>query len=87
MGKPVSNCSFEFFPPKTPEGVARLRNTRKQLAPLQPAFFSVTYGAGGSTRDGTLATVAEIRTEGFAVAPQLYGIASSGEGTRPMLAG
>ena len=62
-----------------------MRNTRKQLAPLQPAFFSVTYGAGGSTRDGTLATVAEIRTEGFAVAPHLSCIGSSREGIRTLL--
>ncbi|MBU3737070.1 MAG: methylenetetrahydrofolate reductase [NAD(P)H], partial [Methylobacterium sp.] len=48
--------SFEFFPPKTPEGVARLRETRRQLAQLGPKFFSVTFGAGGSTRDRTLET-------------------------------
>src|SRR6266508_2722565 len=52
--------SFEFFPPKTPEGVAKLRATRAQLAQLKPAFFSVTYGAGGSTREGTLGTVLEM---------------------------
>jgi len=56
--------SFEFFPPKSPEGVEKLRATRKQLAQLGPAFFSVTYGAGGSTREGTLSTVLEIRGEG-----------------------
>ena len=52
--------SFEFFPPKTPEGVARLRATREQLAQLKPKFFSVTFGAGGSTRDRTLETVIEM---------------------------
>src|SRR5262245_29555792 len=56
--------SFEFFPPKTPEGVEKLRATRKQLAQLNPAFFSVTYGAGGSTREGTLSAVLEIRKDG-----------------------
>ena len=61
--------SFEFFPPKTPEGVEKLRATRRQLAQLKPTFFSVTYGAGGSTREGTLATVLEIRGEGFTGGP------------------
>ena len=55
--------SFEFFPPATPEGVAKLRATREQLERLGPKFFSVTFGAGGSTRDRTLAAVLEI-TEG-----------------------
>ena len=53
--------SFEFFPPKTPEGMAKLRAARAQLAQLNPRFFSVTFGAGGSTREGTLDTVLEIR--------------------------
>ena len=55
--------SFEFFPPKTPEGVEKLRATRRQLAQLKPAFFSVTFGAGGSTRDRTHATIARILKE------------------------
>ena len=55
--------SFEFFPPKTPEGVEKLRATRKQLAQLNPAFFSVTYGAGGATREGTLDTTKAIRDQ------------------------
>jgi methylenetetrahydrofolate reductase (NADPH) len=58
--------SIEFFPPKTPEGMAKLRETRRQLAQLKPKFFSVTFGAGGSTRDRTLETVLEIRSEGLA---------------------
>ena len=49
--------SFEFFPPATPEGVTKLSATRAQLAQLGPKFFSVTYGAGGSTRDRTLAEI------------------------------
>src|SRR6185295_9093760 len=69
--------SFEFFPPKTPEGVEKLRATRKQLAQLDPAFFSVTYGAGGSTREGTLSTVLEIRGEGHEAAPHISCVAST----------
>src|SRR5207248_9914651 len=49
--------SFEFYPPKTAEGAQKLRTTWKQLGQLKPQFFSVTFGAGGSTREGTLATV------------------------------
>ena len=47
--------SLEFFPPRTPEGVAKLRTARREFAALKPAFCSVTFGAGGSTREGTLA--------------------------------
>ena len=56
--------SFEFFPPKTPEGAAKLRAARKDLYALEPEFCSVTYGAGGSTQEGTFGTVAEILAEG-----------------------
>jgi methylenetetrahydrofolate reductase (NADPH) len=70
-------CSFEFFPPKTPEGAAKLRSTWKQLGQLNPAFFSVTFGAGGSTREGTLATVLEIRADGHHAAPHLSCVAST----------
>jgi len=69
--------SFEFFPPKTPEGIAKLRATRRQLAQLKPMFFSVTFGAGGSTRDRTLDTVLEIQQAGFLAAPHLSCIAST----------
>jgi methylenetetrahydrofolate reductase (NADPH) len=69
--------SFEFFPPKTPEGKEKLRATWKQLGQLQPKFFSCTFGAGGSTREGTLETVLEIRAAGFEAAPHLSCIASS----------
>ena len=58
--------SFEFFPAKTPEGMAKLRTTHQQLAQFKPQFFSVTFGAGGTTRDHTLDTVLEIRSEGYA---------------------
>jgi len=63
--------SFEFFPPKTPEGMDRLRSTWKQLAQLKPRFFSCTYGAGGSTRDRTLETVLEIQAAGHPAAPHI----------------
>jgi methylenetetrahydrofolate reductase (NADPH) len=63
--------SFEFFPPKTPEGMEKLRATWKQLAQLNPRFFSCTYGAGGSTRDRTLETVLEIQAAGHPAAPHI----------------
>ncbi|HEX7329816.1 MAG TPA: methylenetetrahydrofolate reductase [NAD(P)H] [Casimicrobiaceae bacterium] len=78
-------CSLEFFPPKTPEGVAKLRAARREFAPLAPAFCSVTYGAGGSTRDGTLATVLEIRAEGLEGVPHLSCIGSTRAGLREVL--
>ncbi|MCC7215304.1 MAG: methylenetetrahydrofolate reductase [NAD(P)H] [Burkholderiales bacterium] len=82
MRNPDSQYSLEFFPPKTPEGVAKLRAARAQLAQLEPAFCSVTFGAGGSTREGTLATVLEIRDEGLPAAPHISCIG----GTRASLA-
>ena len=60
--------SFEFFPPKTPEGADKLRATRQALYALKPEFCSVTFGAGGSTQDGTFGTVAEILKEGVSAA-------------------
>jgi len=69
--------SFEFFPPKTPEGMDRLRGTWKQLAQLKPRFFSCTYGAGGSTRDRTLETVLEIQAAGHPAAPHISCIAAT----------
>ena len=77
--------SMEFFPPKTPEGSAKLRETRRQLAQLKPKFFSVTFGAGGSTRDRTLDTVLEIQSEGLAAAPHLSCIGSTQENIREIL--
>src|SRR5260221_14358073 len=77
--------SFEFYPPKTAEGAQRLRTTWKQLGQLDPQFFSVTYGAGGSTREGTLRTVLEIRKDGHAAAPHISCIASSREGLREVI--
>ncbi|HEX6792617.1 MAG TPA: methylenetetrahydrofolate reductase [NAD(P)H] [Casimicrobiaceae bacterium] len=78
--------SVEFFPPKTSDGIAKLRATRRELAQLRPAFCSVTYGAGGSTREGTLATVLEIRGEGMEGVPHLSCIGSTRDGVRDVLA-
>ena len=69
--------SFEFYPPKTPEGKEKLRATWQQLAKLKPRFFSVTFGAGGSTQQGTLETVLEIRAAGQDAAPHLSCVASN----------
>lgn len=69
--------SFEFFPPKTPAGRDKLRETWQQLARLKPRFFSVTFGAGGSTRSGTLDTVLEIRGAGHEAAPHISCVAST----------
>ena len=77
--------SFEFFPPQTLEGMEKLRATRRQLAQLSPKFFSVTFGAGGSTRDRTLEAVREIQAEGYMAAPHLTCIGSTGENIRAML--
>jgi methylenetetrahydrofolate reductase (NADPH) len=77
--------SFEFFPPKTDEGMQKLRATKAQLEQLKPRFFSVTYGAGGSTRDRTLETVLEIQRDGFEAAPHLSCIGSTRDGLRETL--
>ncbi len=78
--------SFEFFPPKTTEGVEALRRTRKRLAALRPRFFSVTFGAGGSTRDRTFETVVEIqRSSGIDAAPHLSCVGSTPESIAEIL--
>jgi methylenetetrahydrofolate reductase (NADPH) len=77
--------SFELFPPQTPEGLEKLRVTRKQLAQLNPAFFSVTFGAGGSTRDRTLGVALEIQAEGQQVAPHISCVASSKASIRELM--
>ena len=69
--------SIEFFPPKTEEGMAKLRQSRQQLAQLHPKFFSVTFGAGGSTQERTLETVLEIQAEGLSAAPHLSCVGST----------
>ena len=77
--------SFEFFPPNTPEGVAKLRAARAALAQSSPEFFSVTYGAGGSTREKSLAAVLEIADEGHEVAPHVSCIGASRESIQELL--
>jgi len=69
--------SFEFFPPRTAEGKVKLRATWQELAKLKPRFFSCTYGAGGSTREGTLETVLDIRAAGHEAAPHISCVAST----------
>ena len=78
--------SIEFFPPQTPEGLEKLRTVRAELAKLNPEFFSVTYGAGGSTRERTFTVVKEIAAEGFDAAPHLSCIGSTRESIREILA-
>ncbi|MBX3662349.1 MAG: methylenetetrahydrofolate reductase [NAD(P)H] [Burkholderiales bacterium] len=79
--------SFEFFPPNTPEGLEKLGQTARQLAQLKPKFFSVTYGAGGSTRERTLRAVLDLRAAGYAAAPHISCIGSSREDIRDILRG
>jgi methylenetetrahydrofolate reductase (NADPH) len=78
--------SIEFFPPQTPEGLQKLRAARQALSALQPAFFSVTYGAGGSTREKTFAIVQEMQAEGLCATPHLSCIGASRESLREVLA-
>jgi len=84
MSKNLS-ISFEFFPPQTAEGMEKLHAARKQLAPLKPEFFSVTFGAGGSTRDRTLETVTQIQADGYPAAPHLSCVGSTRENIRAIL--
>jgi len=79
------NFSIEFFPPKTPEGAEKLRATRRQLAELSPTYFSVTFGAGGSTQQGTLDTVLDIMADGHPAAPHLSCIGATRESIRALL--
>ena len=78
--------SFEFFPPNTPVGSDKLKTVVADLAAVQPEFFSVTYGAGGATRDKTLATVQDIAALGFDAAPHLSCVGSTRDGIREILA-
>ncbi|MDE2429977.1 MAG: methylenetetrahydrofolate reductase [NAD(P)H] [Burkholderiales bacterium] len=79
------NFSIEFFPPKTAEGTEKLRVTRAKLAALQPKYFSVTFGAGGTTQQGTLDTVVEIRQEGYDAAPHLSCVGGTKASIRQIL--
>jgi methylenetetrahydrofolate reductase (NADPH) len=77
--------SFEFYPPKTEEGAASLQVVHSKLAELKPDFFSVTFGAGGSTRDKTFDTVIDIQAKGIAAAPHLSCVASTKDNIRAIL--
>lgn len=79
--------SFEFFPPKGVEGSEKLRVTRDELAKLGPRYVSVTFGAGGSTQEGTVETVREMKQAGLDVAPHLSCIGSTRDNIRQLLDG
>jgi methylenetetrahydrofolate reductase (NADPH) len=85
MGRTVP-VSFEFFPPNTPVGSEKLKTVVQALAAARPEFFSVTYGAGGSTREKTLATVQDIAAMGFEAAPHLSCVGSTQAGIAEILA-
>ena len=73
----ATTLSFEFYPPQTKEGVIKLKQTAKDLNQYNPEFFSVTFGAGGSTKEKTLDTVLELRKLGFNATPHISCISSS----------
>ena len=77
--------SCEFFPPKTDKGAEKLRTTLTELAELKPAYFSVTFGAGGSTQDGTFDTVKEIQSKGYNAAPHLSCIGGNRDNIHELL--
>jgi len=77
--------SFEFFPPKTDEGKEKLRAVRDELGKLNPKYFSVTFGAGGSTQQGTLETVLEIQQAGYEAAPHISCIGTKKQTIKQLL--
>lgn len=79
--------SFEFFPPKTSEGAEKLIKVRDTLGALNPKYFSVTFGAGGSTQQGTFDTVTSIQEAGFNAAPHLSCVGSTKENISEILKG
>lgn len=85
MGNTLVPISFEFFPPQTPEGVEKLTIVRRRLAAFKPEFFSVTFGAGGSTQDRTLETIKLIHAEGHHAAPHLSCVGSTRDNIRNLL--
>ena len=85
MIQPAIELSVEYFPPQTPEGLDKLRIVREKLAVLEPAFCSVTYGAGGSTRERTFTVVKEMVDEGIDAAPHLSCIGSTRDSIREIL--
>jgi methylenetetrahydrofolate reductase (NADPH) len=85
MGNTIKPISFEFFPPQTPEGVNKLTAARQRLATVKPEFFSVTFGAGGSTQDRTLETIRQIHAEGHNATPHLSCVGSTRDNVRALL--
>jgi len=83
--KHTPQFSFEFFPPKTDKGVEKLKLVRDQLGALKPKYFSVTYGAGGSTQQGTFDTIMSIRQAGFDAAPHLTCIGATRQSLHELL--
>lgn len=77
--------SFEFFPPKTPAGMEKLQTVRDELARRKPDFFSVTYGAGGSTQERTTDTVLKLQDQGISTAPHLSCVGSTLENMSSLL--
>jgi methylenetetrahydrofolate reductase (NADPH) len=77
--------SFEFYPPQTPEGVEKLAAARQRMAAVKPDFFSVTFGAGGSTQDRTLETIRQIHAEGHNAVPHLSCVGSTRDNIRALL--
>ena len=86
LSRSPTPLSFEFFPPNTPVGSDKLETVVRELAAVHPEFFSVTYGAGGATRDKTLATVSAIAAQGFEAAPHLSCVGSTRDGISEILA-
>jgi methylenetetrahydrofolate reductase (NADPH) len=86
MQMETPNFSIEFFPPKTAEGAEKLRVTHAKLSELHPKYFSVTFGAGGTTQQGTLDTVREILAAGDDAAPHLSCVGGTRESIRAILA-
>ena len=81
----TASVSFEFFPPNTPVGVEKLKTVVQELGALEPQYFSVTYGAGGSTREKTLSAVMDIAGAGFEAAPHLSCVGSTRENIAEIL--
>jgi len=73
----ASSFSFEFFPPRTQEGEEKLKTTLKNLSEFNPEFFSVTFGAGGSTKDKTIGIVESIKDQGYSAVPHISCITST----------
>jgi methylenetetrahydrofolate reductase (NADPH) len=85
MGTTKTPISFEFFPPQTSEGVEKLAAARQRLAAVKPEFFSVTFGAGGSTQDRTLNIIRQIHAEGHTAAPHLSCVGSTRDNVSALL--